>query len=93
MERLVELMDEYLDLEDQKIEILRAAAEKGERTTWGNVADPLRRAGLWEDYKRLQDSQEKLLGSAGTFWGNFGDDETPGIFKWLKKLIRDREWK
>ena len=92
MEKLIELMDEYLDLEDQKTIMRKKCLDKEGYCDWSHLNEQLERNGLWEEYQKIKEEQKKLLGSADYFCGNFGDDETPGIFKWLKKLIKEKSW-
>ena len=91
MEKLIELMDEYLDLEDQKKDIMQKVLDNDGGINWSDIRPGLERVGLLEEYTKAEVDQRKLVGAAGPYYADFGGDETPCVFGWLKKLIKELE--
>jgi hypothetical protein len=93
---LVELMDEYLEFEKEKMEMRQKVInETGFWRGWErDEFERLEQVGLLGEYREVEEKQKKLLGVLPYYSDfGFGDDETKFVFEWLKSLIEEKKEK
>ncbi len=89
MEKLIKLMDEYLDLENHKKDMMQKVLDNDGHIKWNDIRPGLDKVGLLEAHTKVEEAQCDLLGKPGPYWGDLGVDETSCVFGWLKKLIEE----
>lgn len=89
MNKLIELMDKYMDLEKQKTGIMQKVSDNDGGINWNDIRPGLDRVGLREAHTKIEEAQHSLLGKAGPYYADFGGDETPCVFEWLRELMKE----